>query len=61
MNLLPLSVFIFSLFSGTHDMGGQASDVKGEIVSHYKELQVEEVFEEMHREIDPVESKEELT
>ena len=58
MNLMPLSVYVFSLLAGGTDMGGQTSDVKGEIMSRYKSLQVEESYEDMHREIEPVESDE---
>lgn len=46
MTLLPLSTFIFSLLSGNMDMGQPSSDVKGEVVSRYKGLQIEEVQEQ---------------
>ena len=42
MNLLPLTTFIFSLLAGNMDMGKATSDVKGEIISRYKRLEVEE-------------------
>lgn len=50
MNLLPLSLFVFSLFAGNNDMGIQTTDVKGEIISRYKGLQVEETLEDSHSE-----------
>lgn len=46
MTLLPLSTFIFSLLAGNMDMGQPSSDVKGEIVSRYKGLQIEETQEQ---------------
>lgn len=57
MNLLPLSLFVFSLFAGNNDMGIQTTDVKGEIISRYKGLQVEET-EDSHSE-ESLESAEE--
>ena len=42
MTLLPLSTFIFSLLAGNIDMGQPSSDVKKDIVSRYKGLQIEE-------------------
>jgi hypothetical protein len=56
MNLLPLSLFVFSLLAGNGDMGDQTSDVKGEIISRYKDLQVEE----MDHEEESIESEEDL-
>ena len=53
---MPLSVYVFSLLAGsTNDMGGETSDVKGEIMSRYKSLQVEEAYEDTHREVEPIE------
>lgn len=57
MNLLPLSLFVFSLLAGNSDMGDQTSDVKGEIISRYKDLQIEET----QHEVEPVETEEDLT
>jgi len=57
VNLLPLSLFVFSLLAGNSDMGDQTSDVKGEIISHYKDLQIEET----QYEVEPVETEEDLT
>ncbi|MCB1080396.1 MAG: hypothetical protein AB7N99_06140 [Simkaniaceae bacterium] len=61
MNLLPLSLYIFSLLAGNSDMGSSVSDVKGEITRRYKSLQVEETLEETHHELEPLESAEDLT
>jgi hypothetical protein len=46
MTLLPLSTFIFSLLAGKADMGQPSSDRKGELVSRYKGLQIEETQEQ---------------
>jgi len=61
VSLLPLSLFVFSLFAGNSDMGTQTSDVKGEIISRYKGLQVEETLEDSQRECEALESTEDKT
>ena len=54
MNLLPLSLFIFSLLAGKGNIEDQMSDEKGDVISGYENLQVEE----MQHKVESIESKE---